>query len=61
MEKILVSIDTGYANFGIICQGGKVIEAAPIANWAIGKSAKFVIDYYRKSKGATIYVHPRKE
>lgn len=56
MQK-LYSIDTGYANFGIIAENGIVVEAAPIANWTVGKRIEYVLDYYRTKKRASIYEH----
>lgn len=50
----LYSIDTGYACFGIIEDNGVVKEAAPIANWSIGKSIQFVLSYYKNKKQATV-------
>lgn len=31
-------VDTGYACGGVICQNGRVIEAAPIYRWMVGRS-----------------------
>lgn len=31
-------LDTGYAAGGVTVRGGKVVEAAPIFRWALGKS-----------------------
>lgn len=49
MRCIWVSLP--YATFGILASGGRVIDAAPIARWAIGKDESYVADYYRR-KGA---------
>jgi hypothetical protein len=49
----LYQIDTGYACFGIESKDGIIVFAAPIAAWAIGKSAEFVLSYYRDKKKAT--------
>jgi hypothetical protein len=40
-----------YATFGILTSAGRVIDAPPIARWAIGKNERYVADYYRH-KGA---------
>lgn len=50
------NIDLGYACFGIVVKDGRVIEACDSIRWAVGKDAKFVLDYYRKAKGAKITI-----
>jgi len=37
LTKKLITIDTGYASFGIVVKGNKVIEAPALAEWMIGK------------------------
>lgn len=53
----LFTADTHYFNAGVIVDGEKVVRAAPILRWMIGKTvadlAKFV-----ESKGGTLYEHP---
>lgn len=44
-------ISLPYATFGVAVLNGTVVEAAPIARWAVGKDERYVADYYRK-KGA---------
>jgi len=34
----LFHVDVGYACYGIVSEGDKVTEAAPIASWMIGKT-----------------------
>lgn len=46
-----VWVSLPYATFGIAVRDGVVVDAAPIARWAIGKSERRVADYYRR-KGA---------
>lgn len=46
-------INLPYATFGIEGRLGKVVRAAPIAKWAIGKSMSSVLNYYA-GKGAEI-------
>jgi hypothetical protein len=41
-------VSLSYATFGIRVERGRVVDAAPIARWAIGKSERFVADYYRR-------------
>jgi hypothetical protein len=40
-----------HATFAVVVQGGRVVDAAPIARWAVGKSERQVADYFRR-KGA---------
>jgi hypothetical protein len=47
-------IDMGYACFGILENEGRVIAAAPIAKWTIGKEIDYVISYYRKKRSLII-------
>jgi hypothetical protein len=49
----LFQVDVGYACFGLIVEDQTVIEAAPIAQWAVGKQAQKVFDYFL-GKGGTI-------
>lgn len=49
-EWIWVSLS--YATFGVAVRDGVVVDAAPIARWAVGKPEEQVAAYYRR-KGAT--------
>jgi hypothetical protein len=44
-------ISLPYATFLIATRGGVVVDAAPIARWALGKPEQKVADFYRR-KGA---------
>lgn len=44
-------VSLSYATFGLAVWDGRVVDAAPIARWSIGKDEKSVADYYRR-KGA---------
>jgi hypothetical protein len=46
-----------YATFGVGFQGGRAVEAAPIAAWTLGKSERHVVSYYER-KGATLKLLP---
>lgn len=46
-----VWVSLSYATFGLRIEGGRVVEAPPIARWTIGRDEQAVADYYRK-KGA---------
>lgn len=39
------------ATFAVIVRNGVVVDAAPIARWAVGKDERFVANFYRR-KGA---------
>lgn len=49
MTWIWVSLP--YATFGIAVHAGRIVDAAPIARWAIGRDETAVADYFRR-KGA---------
>ncbi|WP_187414211.1 hypothetical protein [Nonomuraea sp. PA05] len=40
-----------YATFAVVVRDGRVVDAAPIARWSIGKPEQRVADYYKR-KGA---------
>lgn len=46
-------ISLPFATFGIITRDGKIIDAAPIAKWTIGRDEQEITDYFR-SRGATL-------
>ena len=55
MEERLYSVDVPYAYFGLITDGaGKVIKAAPIAKWTIGKYIIEVKHYFEEKKNGTV-------
>jgi hypothetical protein len=41
-------VSLNYATFGLRVEEGVVVDAAPIARWAIGKTERQVADYYRR-------------
>lgn len=43
-------INLPYACFGIVVENNKVVRAAPIAKWALGKDIQFVLNFYKKKK-----------
>jgi hypothetical protein len=51
---MLYYIDIKYACFGIKAKNDIVVEAPPIAKWAIGKDIDFVLEYYKFRKKAKI-------
>jgi hypothetical protein len=42
-----------YATYGIAVRGGKVVDAAPIARWMVGKDERYVAAWLRR-KGARV-------
>lgn len=40
-----------HATFAVVIRDGRVVDAAPIARWAVGKPERQVADYWRR-KGA---------
>ncbi len=46
-EKITVQVCSPHFTAGIVLCGDKVIEAAPILAWTIGKSRDWLRDYFR--------------
>jgi len=51
--KRWIWISLPYATFGIAVCGGVVVEAAPIARWALGRDERGVAGYFRR-RGAKI-------
>jgi hypothetical protein len=49
-------IDTGYACFGIQSVNNRIIRAAPIAKWSVGKATDYVLNYYKTKKNAIIEI-----
>lgn len=43
--ETLIQIDTGYACAGIIVRDGRVVEAAPIFRWMLGKKWFDVVNW----------------
>lgn len=53
----LVYVDTGYACFGLVLDADdRVVDAAPIAKWAIGKDAQFVRAYWSRKRQLRAWV-----
>jgi hypothetical protein len=46
-------VSLSWATFGLVTDDIKVIDAAPIARWTIGKDKRYIFDYYLR-KGATL-------
>ena len=52
-EPRWIWVSLPYATYGIAVQDGKVVDAAPIARWMIGKREEYVANWLRR-KGARI-------
>ncbi|MEV0231603.1 hypothetical protein [Nonomuraea sp. NPDC050786] len=46
-----IGVSLSYATFAIVVRDGRIVDAAPIARWAIGKPEQRVAEYYQR-KGA---------
>lgn len=46
-------VSLSWATFGLGLRDGRVVEAAPIAKWCIGKTESYVVNYWRR-RGARI-------
>lgn len=46
-----VRVELPYAVFGIEVMEGRVIDAAPIGSWMIGKETSFIREWIRKKGG----------
>lgn len=51
--KRWIWVSLPYATFGIAVADGVVVEAPPIAKWAVGRDERGVAGYYRR-RGAKI-------
>lgn len=54
METRWVWVSLPYATFGIQVSGGKVIDAAPIGNWMIGKDTQTIKGWINKKGGKAV-------
>ncbi len=54
---ILLRITQAQACFGLVIIGGRIVRAAPIAGWTLGKQGRAVATYYQR-RGAVVEVHP---
>lgn len=50
VSERLVRIVLPHAVFGLIARDGRIIEAAPIARWTLGKTEAEVAGYYRRKQ-----------
>jgi hypothetical protein len=52
-ETTWLWVSLPYATFGLKIDGGQVVDAPPIAAWALGRDAADVVGYYRR-RGADV-------
>jgi hypothetical protein len=57
MRWIWVSLP--HATYGLAVDGGKVVTAAPIGWWAVGKDEQYVADYLRRRGARLVPLDPR--
>lgn len=50
MTEILIRITAPHYCAGLVARDGRVIEAAPILRWTVGKKAEAVIEYAVRKK-----------
>jgi hypothetical protein len=48
----LIRVELPHAVFGLVASGGRVVDAAPIARWTVGKTEVEVAAYYRRKRAA---------
>lgn len=51
MTERWIWVSLPYATYGIAVAGGRVVDAAPIAGWMVGRDERYVADWLRR-KGA---------
>lgn len=49
-------IDIPYAYFAIAIKDGKLVDAAPIAKWALGKTQDYFFNWVKKKGGRIIKI-----
>lgn len=52
----LVRVSLPYATFGVVCRGGVVVEAAPIARWMVGRTEQDCARWVRRKQGTAAVV-----
>jgi hypothetical protein len=51
VETKAIWVSLPYATYGIEVRGGRVVDAAPIAHWMIGKETSFIREWIHKKGG----------
>jgi hypothetical protein len=60
-NKLLYQATLPYACAGIVVdqESGRIVEAAPIFKWAIGKQLSFFQSWVQRKRGTVVYVPSR--
>ena len=53
MTDRLIRVVLPYAVFGLVAVDGRIVDAAPIARWTVGKTEAEVAAYYRRKRAHT--------
>jgi hypothetical protein len=48
---IVAQVTLPYACAGVILQGNRVVRAAPILGWSVGKNVRDLVDWARRKGG----------
>lgn len=52
----LYQVSTSYFVAGVIVDQGKVVRAAPILGWSVGKPTRQLAAWVKKKKGTVVFV-----
>ena len=44
-------VDVPHAFFGVVVRDGRVVDAAPIGKWLVGRNVQAIADYARRKGG----------
>jgi hypothetical protein len=58
--KAWIWVSLPYATFAVVTCDGRVVDAAPIARWAVGRPERQVADHFRR-EGARFVRLPEEE
>jgi hypothetical protein len=56
MNESLYQVDAPHMCAGLIVADGKVIEAAPIVSWAVGKHINYFLDWCKRKNYKCIQI-----
>lgn len=57
-EQGWVWVSLRWATFGVRVEGGRVVDAAPIASWCVGRGEAWVADYWRRRGAVFVRIIP---
>jgi hypothetical protein len=58
---LLVQVNLSYACAGVVVQGNRIVRAAPILGWSVGKQVRDLVDWARMKGGEVRIVSRREE